>query len=187
MGVIRLDAIMTSSIDAFLETLETPNVDTDIYTTDNRTGKKKISRRGGRVPLDSVVRFRRILPDAASFFLYDSLTLFQYRLNLDGMSAAAEISLSCYGNEENRLRNCERPYTKAFRHPKSGLHYVSLTSATFFEILCDKMGAATYCFILYTSSMTDPLLPCSRHICERAVNDCKEKRDETCETDSDRT
>lgn len=140
LAVIRLDANMTSSIDALLESFK-QEATADVCSVITKAARRNISRSGTRAPLDSVVRFRRTLPDAASLFLHDALSMFQHRLNLDKIIVKEEVSFSCNGSKDEILRNGDLQFTKAFKHPKNGIYYASLTSAVFSETVNDRIGA----------------------------------------------
>lgn len=45
-------------------------------------------------------------------------------------------------------------------HPKRGLFYVLLASSAFSERVCDRIGAASNCYVHYTASLSNPLRPC---------------------------
>lgn len=121
------------------------------------TAQRKFFRSDRRVPLDSVIRFRQTLSDVASLFLHNALTMFQRRLNMEKISVTKEVSFFWVGNEDVKLQNGDRQFTKAFRYLKDVLYHILPTSVAFSEIICDRLWAfwtatnfalllwATYC------------------------------------------
>lgn len=60
-----------------------------------------------------------------------------------------------------------------------------MISASIPEIVYDTLGAGSNCYMLHTASLSYPLWPYSRQVCERVANDSEKDRNDSCETDSD--
>lgn len=169
LSVIRLDAIMTTIIDGFKSdssrspilspifhspTDEHTPSDTSLGSNeaqDNRKGGK-----GGRVPVESMRKFRALMPKAAALFIQQVHELFYKSLSFDRYQHEKEFSVGCDGTETERLRNSERLYTVAFRYPANRHLYIALTQYAFAEHVCSWIGNVTDCFLLHSNSLNAP-------------------------------
>lgn len=156
----------------------------DVCIAIAETAERKISRRGGRVPLDTVVGFQQTLADAASLFLYVALTMILRRHKFMKILVIENFLFSCIGSKNWKLQNGEHQFTKVFLHPKNGLYCVLLLSAAFSQIVCYRVRAIPDNFMLYTASMSGPLRPSLRHLCDRVTNGSDKERNDSGETDS---
>lgn len=99
-----------------------------------------------------------------NLFLQDLRDVFRMMLNIYGIDVVKEISFWKKGSEEDQLKNEDRQYTKAFRHPHNGFLSVTLTSATFSDFIRNWIGIVRDCYILCTDNLDNPLHPCSREL-----------------------
>lgn len=64
----------------------------------------------------------------------------------------------------------------------NGLNCVLLTSTALIEIVSDSIGALSAWNLLYTASLSKPLRPYSRPVCEPVANECEGEPSECFET-----
>lgn len=82
LSMARYDSFMTTARDALIETLKAVK-ESSLSLSPDRNLNKDGARRGGRIPFDSFMRFKKALPDAMWFFLRDPMQIFQKRLNAE--------------------------------------------------------------------------------------------------------
>lgn len=164
LSIIRLDAIMTSIVDRFKPQDHTSGRrDSAVGNRSSRTGEHRSEgevdgevhqqAKGGRVPLESVRRFRSLLPTAASQFLQRAHALFTRALARDQYTLQTELSVRESGTDLERLNNKNRMYTIAFRYPVNRHYFIALTQHTFADCICKWVGVVTDCVLLHSRSL----------------------------------
>ena len=151
LTIARMDAFINSIIASFSgnkESGQRSNNQDDINSMPRRS-----SRKGGKIPLESIRRFKSLLPIACTQLhreVYNKLTnIFQGSGNL------LESECRCYPGktEVERLGNNRRQLTKAFKYPRNGHYYIAIRNDCFAKYVCRWIGFVHDCFLLETSQL----------------------------------
>lgn len=76
LSIGHLDAFMTTAADSLITMLNKLNRNVTLLSTGINSKRQK-SCKGGRMPIDSVLRFQKFLPDAITLLLQDKMNTFQ--------------------------------------------------------------------------------------------------------------
>lgn len=136
MILIRLDAVMNSTIDSYKpsnrETYETPvitvsnfeGMDASFHTLGFRR-HKKLSLKGGRITWNLARRYQSLLPLAANKFLRLAYNAFCKVLANCEDEKHDEIGVLKESTEKKRLNNDNGFHTIALRYPDTCHYYIS--------------------------------------------------------------
>ena len=148
----RLDAIMNSIIDLFQD--NTAMERNDYHSTSKENQRR--TRKGGTVPNESSRRFKILLPTATSNLLNEVLSAFQEHLLNDKASMEFELAVGRSGDDITRLRNKQREFTTAFKHPLNNHYFIALRKQAFTSIICGWLGGVIDCVILHSTTIDGP-------------------------------
>lgn len=120
--------------------------------------KRKYSK-GGRIPAENRLLFRRLLPVATVQFLPDSLEFLRRGLEKEPDQLKTELSMGPFdqaGGNKERLNNSNRVHTVYFQYPETLEYYFGLTPSAFSDFVCEWIGIVSDCYILRSASLDTP-------------------------------